>query len=396
MRTPSRVVVLGCCVAWAIALGGRALGGEATLLGVRQGQMPNDTSGDCQVSLEEKAELGGIALKAVFAAGSSFGETRPKLTDWSGFESLKFDAFNPSKDILAAGLTIKHRGTKDYPTRVDVPLMLKPGKNSLDVRLADMANVDGSRPDLSFVKHWYLACNTAGAMAYFGDFSLAGAGAAPAPAAAVPAAPSVAAGAPAQVIRITGRIGNTPVDLTITGLHIAGLTVAGGAAPAAPAAAPAPAPAPVAGAAATLLAVSKGTLPNDTNGDAKLDLAENAELGGVCLKVALGADSSFGMSRAGMKDWRGYARLKFAAVNPGKTPVSINFVIKHAGSKSFDTRVDKVLTLAPGKNELTVSLGGIANNDGSAADLSSVRQWYVSADAQVTLLVGDFVLEGGK
>jgi len=384
------LLAVGCCALAVVFLAAGAPAGEATLLGVSKGQMPNDTGGDTQLSLEEKAELGGTALKAVFTAGSSFGETRPKLRDWTGFSSLRFTALNPSQEIQSLTLTVKHKGTKDYPTRVDVPLMLKPGKNTLDLRLADLANVDGSRPDFSFVKHWYVACDKAGTTTHFGDFSLAGEGTAAPPPAAAPAAPRAAG--PPQVIRITGKIGDTPVDLTITGLNISGLAGAGGAAPAPTPAAPAAIP----GAKATLLAISKGTLPNDTSGETQLDLSENAELGGICLKVTYAKGSSFGMSRAGMKDWRGFARLRFAAVNPAKEPVAVCLVIKHAASKSFDKRVDKAITLAPGKNDITVPLIGIPNNDGSAADLSSVRHWYVASDAAATVLFGDFTLEGGR
>jgi len=398
MRTQRRLETVWCCVLVGLLASGNALAGGATLLGVRQGQMPNDTGGDTKLSLEEQAELGGISLKAVYSEGSSFGETRPKITDWTGFTSLRFDAFNPSKDIVSLELTIKHKGTKDYPTRVDVPLMLKPGKNAIDLPLANMANVDGSRPDLSFVKHWYIACNTAGTTVFFGDFSLTGQGAAaPAPA-ATPAAPAAApaAAAPGGVIRITGKIGDIPVDLTITGLTISGPGVAGGAAPATAPAAPAAAPAPAAGPKATLLAISTGKMPNDTSGDTQLSLAENADLGGVCLKTTFAAGSSFGMSRAGLKDWTGYAALTFTAVNPAKVPAALTFVVKHAGSKSFDKRVDKAITLAPGKNAISVPLRGIANNDGSAPDLTSVRHWYIASDEPVTVLFGDFILEGGR
>jgi len=382
---------VGGCVLSVLFLASGALAGGATLLGVRQGQMPNDTSGDPQLSLEQKAELGGTALKVVYAAGSSFGETRPRIRDWTGYKTLRFDALNPSQGILSLTLTIKHKGTKDYPTRVDAPLMLKPGKNSFELRLADMANVDGSRPDLSFVGHWYIACNTAGATAYFGSFSLEGEGRPAARPAAAPAAPGVAAGAPAPVIRITGKIGDTPVDLTITGLTISGLGAGGGAAPRPK---PAAAGAPAAGARATLLAVSGGKMPNDTNGPTKLSLTENADLGGICLKVTFAQGSSFGMSKAGMKDWRGFARLRFTAVNPSNAPVALSFVIKHAGSRSYDKRVDRAITLTAGKNEITIPLAGIANNDGSPADLSSVRHWYISSDAKATVLFGDFILEG--
>ncbi len=180
------------------------------------------------------------------------------------------------------------------------------------------------------------------------------------------------------------------VDLTVTGLG------PGAAAPAPPATQPAT-PAPAAGAKATLLGVSKGSMPNDTNGDPQVALDDKAELGGVCLKVTFTKESSFGMSKAGLKDWRGYSSLKFTALNPAKTPVTVGFTIKHEGSKSFGTRVDKEdLVLAPGRSEIVVPLAGAANNDGSAADLSAIRQWYVSCNAEATVFFGDFILEGGK
>jgi hypothetical protein len=102
------------------------------------------------------------------------------------------------------------------------------------------------------------------------------------------------------------------------------------------------------------------------------------------------------MSRAGLKDWRGYASLKFAALNPANAPVTIELTIKHEGSKTFDKRVDKQIVLAPGKNDISVPIAGIANNDGSAADLSSVRHWYIACNSEATVFFGDFVLEGGK
>ena len=394
MSARKGLAVAGLCVLAVGLLAGTASAGRAMLLNVRGGQMPGDTNEDPQVSLEEKAELGGNALKVVFAQGSSFGDTRPKVTNWTGFKAIRFDALNPSQEVLSATLTLKHKGTTSFPTRVDVPLMLKPGKNAFEFALADLANVDGSRPDLSFVKHWYVSCDTAGATAWFGDFTLEGAGAAAAAPAAAPAAgaPSVA---PPRVIRVTGKIGDMAVDLTITGLDIGGLIAAGGTAPAQPPAG-APAPAPAAGAKATLLAISKGSMPNDTNEDPQVALDDKPELGGVCLKVTFTKGSSFGMSRAGLKDWRGYATLRFTAFNPANAPLTVSFTIKHGGSKSFGTRVDKEIVLAPGKNEISIPIGGAANNDGSAADLASVRQWYIACEAEATVFFGDFVLEGGK
>ena len=76
MRTG--IARLGVACGLAALLAGAAMAGEATLLGVRQGQLPNDTSGDVQLALEETAALGGIALKVVYAEAGSFGESRPK------------------------------------------------------------------------------------------------------------------------------------------------------------------------------------------------------------------------------------------------------------------------------------------------------------------------------
>ena len=384
----------GLCAAAIALFAGEATAGSAVLLAPSKGQMPNDTNADPQLALEEKAELGGSALKVVFAQGSAFGETKPKVVDWTPFRTLKFDAFNPTDKPLSLSLCIRHKGTTGYQTRADSSLMLKPGKNSIAIALGDLANVDGSRPDLSGVKHWYVACEAANTTVFFGDFTLEGEGAAaPAatPTAGQPAAPAPAAsGGP---IRITGKVGDMAVDLTVTGL---------GAAPAAAPAAPAtgqpaaPAPAPAAGAKATLLGISKGSMPNDTNADPQMALDDKAELGGVCLKVTFAKGASFGMSKAGLKDWRGYSSLKFAALNPAKTPVTVEFTIKHEGTKNFGTRVDKELVLAPGKNDIAVPIAGIANNDGSAADLSGIRQWYIACNSEATVFFGDFILEGGK
>ncbi|MBM4039692.1 MAG: hypothetical protein FJ290_14380 [Planctomycetes bacterium] len=384
MRTRKWLVVLASCVATLAAVAGSARAGSATLLAVSKGQMPGDTNADPQLSLAEQAELGGACLKVVFAQGSAFGETRPKITDWTAFRTVKFDAFNPSDKPVSLSLCVRHKGTTGYPTRADSSLMLKPGKNSIAIALANVANVDGSRPDLSQVRHWYVTCDAANTTVLFGDFTLEGEGA---PAAAPAAQAPAAAGGP---IKITGKTGDMAVDLTVSGLGP-------GTAPAAPATTQPATPAPAAaGAKATLLGISKGSMPNDTNGDPQVALDDKAELGGVCLKVTFAKGASFGMSRAGLKDWRGYANLRFAAINTGKAPLTVTFTVKHAGSKNFGTRVDKDLVLAPGKNEIVVPIAGAANNDGSAPDFSSINQWYIACESEATVLFGDFILEGGK
>lgn len=406
-----RRTVLWLAVACACLATAQAAEKKAALLQVSKGSMPNDTNADPQLALEEKAELGGTALKVTFtAADASFGESRPKIRDWTGYQAIAFDVLNPGQDIANLTLSIRHKGTHGFPTRVDASFILKPGKNSIEQNLGDLANVDGSRPDFSEVRHWYLAGPKTGTTLYFGDFWLVGEGAAapaatpgaaPAPAAPAPGLP--AAMGPAQPIRITGKIGDTPVDLTITGLNL--IVAQAGAGGAAPTPQPAPdaaragtgaAPAPSVAGKASLLAVSKGSMPGDTNNDPQLSLDEVKELGGIALKVTFKKEASFGDSNPKIKDWRGYANLTFAAINTTQNPVPISVTVKHKGSKNFGTRVDRDLVLAPGKNDLVIPLAGIANNDGSAADLSLVRHWYVASNTEATILFGDFCLEGPK
>ncbi|MGO9111790.1 MAG: hypothetical protein ACLP9L_21395 [Thermoguttaceae bacterium] len=52
---------------------------QEALLNVGQGQIPNDTGSDgaTTMTIEECKELGGKALKVVFAKGDSFGDRKP-------------------------------------------------------------------------------------------------------------------------------------------------------------------------------------------------------------------------------------------------------------------------------------------------------------------------------
>jgi hypothetical protein len=185
---------------------------KAALLEVSKGQLPNDTASDglTKLSIEKLAELGGPALKVVYHAGDSFGDRQARVTNWKDFITLEFDAFNPAGENVGLTLTVKHRRTTSYQTRIDVPITLKPGKNSVRIGIDEMLNVNGSTPDLTSVGRWYIACEADKTPTlFFGDIYLAG-----------PDAPTTApaSGGPATAYRITGKIGDMPVDLTATPL----------------------------------------------------------------------------------------------------------------------------------------------------------------------------------
>ena len=157
---------------------------RVSLLNVSKGMLPNDTALEKQTKLtieDAPKELGGKALKVVFAQGDSFGMSRgASEKNWKPFAAVEFSAFNPSRKIVKLSFAVRHGKSTSFRTRVDLPITLKPGKNRVRINIPKMFNVDGSKPDLSDVVHWYLACQASQTPPlYFSDFWLVGGDAAP-------------------------------------------------------------------------------------------------------------------------------------------------------------------------------------------------------------------------
>jgi hypothetical protein len=148
---------------------------SALLLDVAKGQKPNDTGTDqTKTAVVDQPELGGRALQVDFAAGDSFGMQSPRTTDWTGFKTLQFDAFNPGAKAVALTLNVFHKDTTNFQTRVVVPVRLEPGKNSMRLNLAEFKNVNGSTPRLAEISKWYFAIDDGSApKLFFGPISLA-------------------------------------------------------------------------------------------------------------------------------------------------------------------------------------------------------------------------------
>jgi len=154
-----------------------AASGDEALLAVGKGQIPNDTGSDgaTKMSLVDSSAPGVKVLKVVYADGDSFGDRVAKVANWKPFDALQFRALNPSKQTVRLTLTVKHKGTTNYQTRIDVPVVLKPGKNDVKIDVQKLRNVNGSMPDLTAVGRWYLACQGGTAPTlFFGDIKLTG------------------------------------------------------------------------------------------------------------------------------------------------------------------------------------------------------------------------------
>jgi hypothetical protein len=147
------------------------------LLNVTARQIPNDTAQDQQTtfSFHHHPALGPKTLKVAFAKGDTFGVKGGRENNWQLFQAVEFNVVNPAEKNVELTLTIRHRKSTNFNTRVDRPLTLKPGKNTVQLKISELKNNDGSAADLSEVTHWYLATQPDEAPTlYFSDILLTG------------------------------------------------------------------------------------------------------------------------------------------------------------------------------------------------------------------------------
>jgi hypothetical protein len=172
-----QLLVAACC----FAVSGSTALGNSSLLSVSKGAIPNDTGSDgkTRMTIVKQDELGGDALKVEFAVGDSFGDRASKVRNWVPFTHLRFQAFNPGNSKVKIEFNVKHAQTTNYQTRIAWPIELKPGKNSIEINISELTNVNGSSPDLANVMTWYIANEADKAPTlYFADIRLEGAAAA--------------------------------------------------------------------------------------------------------------------------------------------------------------------------------------------------------------------------
>ncbi len=237
------VIVVGTaffCLSCSSSPGGPPENGTF-LVNVGDGQLPPDTGMDDKTTPEivgDIPELGTKSLKVAFAKGDSFGGRTGANKNWTPFDSLRFDAWNPSNGPVNLVLVVKHDKTTNYQTRVQIPIKLKPGKNEVKIGIGDMTNVNGTAADLANVERWYIADEEhAGPTVYFGNIVLHTGETAPpspgvssmpqsrsAPVASMRQAPHASAnppsGAPTIGYRVKGTLGGHDVDVTVTPFNL--------------------------------------------------------------------------------------------------------------------------------------------------------------------------------
>ena len=193
--------------------GGSAVGQSAVtttaLISPTKGQIPNDTGSDGKtaMTIAKSTELGGDALKVVFAPGDSFGDRDSRVKNWKPYSRVKFTVQNPG-EATTLEFNVNHKRTFNYQTRTVHPIKLKPGRNPITFELDSLVNVNGSSPDLANVVKWYINCEEGKTPTlYFSDILLEAGTAA------------VEVRGPGELpkgrFRVRGTIGDAKVDLVV-------------------------------------------------------------------------------------------------------------------------------------------------------------------------------------
>jgi hypothetical protein len=129
---------------------------------------------------------------------------------------VEFEVFNPGQGDVGLQFNVKHKRTTSYQTRVEHPFKVKPGRNSVKIGLDEMANVNGSAPDLSDAQRWYINPTDGKAPTlYFSDVFLVGDDVATPPAAAPAASGGPVVSGFSGSYRVTGKVGDMNVDLNV-------------------------------------------------------------------------------------------------------------------------------------------------------------------------------------
>ncbi len=134
------------------------------ILNIQQGELFNDIGENVDVSLSEEYAIkqGGLSIKIVYKGGNSCGDWNPKRNNWSDFNYLKMVFHNPSQEIIKLNFAARDDSKKrDYSTRFDQSIVLKPGKNEITIPIQGATNNSGEPFNLKKITHWFIWCPTA-------------------------------------------------------------------------------------------------------------------------------------------------------------------------------------------------------------------------------------------
>jgi|GEM_PF-1293737 len=143
--------VLFSVLALVMCLAGSASAKRMMVVNTDKGEMTNDNGAGIEVTLSEDNSVtkGGLTLmlKAGEKGGGWLGEFNPKRGVWDGYESFKFDCFNPDKSPASLNFMVKPVAGATYDQRFDCPVVIRPGKSVAEVTISGANTNSGAAID---------------------------------------------------------------------------------------------------------------------------------------------------------------------------------------------------------------------------------------------------------
>jgi len=153
MRFGSTILALLGIVLLAAPLGAQ----EELLLGDFEGKLDPgwERNGD-QSALSfvtEHATRGGRAVKVLLRGEyPGISLTRPASSDWSKYDTLKIDLFNPSEEVLRMQINLRDRASgPEYQNRANLGFRVRPGPTTFELSLSGLKTTGGRVMDRTHV-----------------------------------------------------------------------------------------------------------------------------------------------------------------------------------------------------------------------------------------------------
>ncbi len=142
----NKALVLFFVTSFFILLPAAAQAKKMDILNFNKGETPTDGI-KAEVSLSEEHALKKNAVtlkvKATEDGGACIAECPPKKGVWGGFDFIKLGIFNPTGKPLKFIFVIKPTTPIKYQDRYDAELLVKPGKNDLEIALTGVSTNGG-------------------------------------------------------------------------------------------------------------------------------------------------------------------------------------------------------------------------------------------------------------
>ncbi len=135
--------------------------------------------------VNEKIENRDKWLKVIFSKGTEknkpygkckFGVNKPKINDWSNYEIIKFEVYNPQNNPVKIDFIVREKKHPfSYGERFDTSLIIPPGKSIQKVYIQGATNNNRESFDLKNIYEWFIGVHNLGdtpITLYFGDIEL--------------------------------------------------------------------------------------------------------------------------------------------------------------------------------------------------------------------------------